>query len=76
MLIFIIVNVTPSRPLILLCYPTENQILFRNLGTVVNKLTYLHIRYVVDFSILEDTVQQSISIACKCKEKEMKRKNI
>ena len=24
-------------------YPTENQILFRDIGTVVNKLTYLHI---------------------------------
>ena len=56
------------------CYPTENQILFRNIGTVVNNLTYLHIRYVINFSTLQDTIRQAISIARKCKEKEMKRK--
>jgi hypothetical protein len=55
-------------------YPTENQILFRVIGTVVNKLTYLHIRYVINFSTLQDTLQQAISIARKCKEEEMKRK--
>ncbi len=55
-------------------YPTKNQILFRDIGTVLNKLTYLHIRYVISFSTLQDTLQQAISIARKCKEEEMKRK--
>jgi hypothetical protein len=57
-----------------LCYPTENQILFCDIGTVVNKLTYLHIRYVINISTLQDTLQQAISIARKCKEEEIKRK--
>jgi len=57
-----------------LCYPTENQILFRDIGTFVNKLTYLHIKYVINFSTLQDTLQQAISIARKCKEEEIKRK--
>jgi hypothetical protein len=56
------------------CDPTENQILFRNIGTVVNNITYLHIRYVINFSTLQDTIRQAISIARKCKEEEMKRK--
>jgi hypothetical protein len=54
-------------------YPTENQILFCDIGTFVNKLTYLHIRYVINFSTLQDTLQQAISIARKCKEEEMKK---
>ena len=54
-------------------YPTENQILFRDIGTFVNKLTYLHIIYVINFSTLQDTLQQAISIARKCKEEEMKK---
>jgi len=39
----IITKVAASGFRIGLRSPTENQILFRDIGTVVNKLTYLHI---------------------------------
>jgi len=61
----IIAKGTASGPQILLRYITENQILFCNIGLLVTKLTYLNIRYVVNFFI---------PIANKCKEEEMKRK--
>ena len=73
-IVIIITKVAATGTNLLVRYPTENQILFRDIGTVVNKLTYLHIRYVISFSTLQDTLQQSISIARKCKEEEMKRK--
>jgi len=73
-ILIIITKVAATGTNFFLRYPTENQILFRDIGTVVNKLTYLHIRYVISFSTLQDTLQQSISIARKCKEEEMKRK--
>ena len=73
-IVIIITKVAATRTSLFVRYPTENQILFRDIGTVVNKLTYLHIRYVISFSTLQDTLQQSISIARKCKEEEMKRK--
>jgi hypothetical protein len=73
-IVIIITKVAATRTNLFVRYPTENQILFRDIGTVVNKLTYLHIRYVINFSTLQDTLQQAISIARKCKEEEMKRK--
>ncbi len=73
-IILIITNVAATGFNYGVCYPTEKQILFRDIGTVVNKLTYLHIRYVINFSTLQDILQQAISIARKCKEEEMKRK--
>ena len=56
-------------------YPTENQILFHNVGTVVNKLTYLHFRYVINFLTLRDTLRQAIFIARRCKEGRRNEKN-
>jgi hypothetical protein len=73
-IVIIITKAASTGTSIAVRYPTENQILFRDIGTVVNKLAYLHIRYVINFSTLQDTLQQAISIARKCKEEEMKRK--
>ena len=42
-IVIIITKVAATGTNFFLRYPTENQILFRDIGTVVNKLTILHI---------------------------------
>jgi len=59
-IVIIITKVAATGTNLLVRYPTENQILFRDIGTVVNKLTYLHIRYVISFSTLQDTLSNKL----------------
>jgi hypothetical protein len=57
-------------------YPEDNQILFRKKGTVVNKSTFLHIRFKMDLNDLLLQMQKTIQRIADVQKKEDESKNV